>query len=190
MKIKYCLTVFFIGFTSFAYSQQATDSVMVQKDGMVQKDTVVRNLSAKQLRKQKDSIVKSLAPIEGKAIVYIMRPTIMAFAITFQLDCDSFLVGWINAKTYLYTVLDPGEHVFKAQSENEFDLKLNLEAGKIYYLAQESRMGMLYSRNKLILLNETDGKKYLSKCTISNRNQYPLFPRSPGLIKTPPEDTP
>jgi len=117
MNIKYCLTAYFIGLTILAHSQTATDPAMqkdslMQKTGAVQKDAVERNLSAKQLRKQKDSIAKSLVPIPGKAIVYIVRPTIMAFAVSMQLDCDSFLVGWVNAKTYLYIILDPGDHLF------------------------------------------------------------------------------
>ena len=99
-------------------------------------------------------------------------------AIPLKLDCDSFEVGWIHSKTYLFTIVNPGEHIFKASSENEFSLKVQLEPGKIYYLDQEARMGVMYARTKLKMLNAEDGKRYLLKCTISKHNRYPQFPKS------------
>jgi hypothetical protein len=147
----------------------------------------VKNLTVKQARKQKDSITKNLAPLPGKALVYIVRPTIVGFAVPMRLDCDSFQVGWISAKTYLYTMLDPGEHVFIALSENESRLKVNFEAGKIYYMEQEVRMGILYARTKLKLLNEEAGRKELGRCSISGHNRYPEFPLSKDVESSPPK---
>lgn len=178
---KYNLFLLFISFSSLAFSQTAADSVL-------QKDSTVKNPASKEARKQKDNITKSLVPAPDKALVYIVRPTIMAFAVPMRLDCDSFQVGWINAKTYLYTMIDPGEHTFISLSENEFHLKVNLEAGKIYYIEQEIRMGLLYARTKLKLLNDEAGKKELTKCSISGHNRYPLFPLSKDVEKSPPNN--
>jgi hypothetical protein len=179
MPVKYIFFLFFVFTSSLAFSQVAADTV-------AQKDSSVKNLTVKQARKQKDGITKNLVPDSGKAIVYIVRPTIMAFAVPMRLDVDSFQVGWISTKTYLYTMLDPGEHTFISLSENEFHLKVNLEAGKIYYLEQEIRMGILYARTKLRLLNDEMGKKELCKCSTSGHNRYPLFPLSKDVEKSPP----
>jgi hypothetical protein len=181
MKIKYCLAIFFITSSIFSFGQNATDSTQ-------QKDTVAKNITPKEARKEKDRLAKSLAPIDGKAIVYIVRPTIMGMAVPMRLDCDSFQVGWINARTYLYTILDPGEHSFKALSENEFHLKVVLEPGKIYYMEQQVKMGIMFARTKLKMLDDEKGKKYLEKLMISKQNKYPLFPLSKDVEKSPPHD--
>lgn len=176
---KIFFLLFSISLSYLALGQTVTDS-------LTQKDSTAKNLTSKEARKQKDNMNKSLVPPADKALVYIVRPTIMAFAVPMRLDCDSFQVGWINAKTYLYTMIDPGEHTFISLSENEFHLKVNLEAGKTYYIEQEIRMGLLYARTKLKLLTEEAGKKELSKCSISGHNRYPQFPLSRDVEKSPP----
>ena len=154
-----------------AFSQQKIDSVH-------HTDGVSNNLTAKEIRKEKDSIAKNLSAMPDKSIVYIVRTGYFGMAIPLKLDCDSFEVGWIHSKTYLFTIVNPGEHIFKASSENEFSLKVQLDPGKIYYLDQEARMGVMYARTKLKMLNAEDGKRYLLKCTISKQNRYPQFPKS------------
>ncbi len=139
----------------------------------------------KEERKHLDTVAKSLTPIDGKAIVYIIRPSSMAFAIPFRLDCDTFNVGWVAAKTYLYTILDTGMHLFRAQSENESDLNVHLESGKIYYIEQDARMGIMYARTKIKLISDDQGKKYLSKCMVSKHNRYPNFPLAKDEAQSP-----
>lgn len=135
-----------------------------------------------------DSIAKHTKLPPGKAIVFIIRPGGNAFAVSMRLDCDSFQVGWITANTYLYTILDSGEHIFKARSENEFHLKVHLESGKTYYLAQIAKMGILYARTKLYMLNEMEGYNLLSRYIISKHNRYPDFPNSKDVERSPPKE--
>ena len=180
MQIKYLLLIFFVTLSSLAFSQNA--------DSVSRKDTVIKTLTPKQARKEKDSILKNTPPPDGNAVVFILRPSTLGFAISMRLDCDSFLVGWVAAKTYLYTVLDSGDHIFKALSENEFHLKIHLEAGKIYYIEQEVKMGFAFARTKLKILNDEEGKKYLSKCIISKHNRYPSFPYSKDVESSPPHE--
>ena len=181
MPANYLLLIFCMGLSSFAFGQNMADTLQ-------QKDIIVKELTPKEARKQKDSLAKNLIPLQGKAIVYIIRPNIMGMAISMRLDCDSFLVGWIQSRTYLYTILDPGEHTFKALSENEFHLKVILEPGKIYYMEQQVKMGIMFARTKLRMLQDEDGLKSLSKLTISKHNRYPLFPLSKDVEKSPPHD--
>jgi hypothetical protein len=126
-------------------------------------------------RKQKDSIAKSEIPLLDKSVVYVIRQGLFGGAVDFRLDCDSFFVGRINSNTYLYTVVDSGDHVFKARAENNFNLKVHLEGGKIYYYAIEAKMGIMTARTKLKVLTDAEGTKYLSKYLISRHNSYPGF---------------
>jgi hypothetical protein len=145
-------------------------------------DSTIAHMPHKQL----DSAIRNLAPIPGKAIVYIVRPGIVAMAVMMRLDVDSFQVGWVGIKSYLFTVLDPGPHQFKGVSENESDLNVTLEPGKIYFIQQEPRMGFAYAGTKLKLLTEEEGRKYLRKCGLSKHNRYPNAPLSREVEREPP----
>jgi hypothetical protein len=109
---------------------------------------------------------------DSSAIVYIIRPTSFAFLIKMDIDCDSLHIGSTKAKKYVYTRVAPGKHVFVSRSENNYRFTLNVEAGKVYYIKQEVKLGALYAETALELLNEEDGKKYLSKCKLSKDNVF------------------
>ena len=63
-------------------------------------------------RVDKDSIAKQLMPIEGKAIVYIIRTSSFGVLIKMDIECDSLYIGSTYATQYLYTIHDPGLHQF------------------------------------------------------------------------------
>jgi hypothetical protein len=165
MSIRTCLLLCGLLLTSVAWGQ--TDTTVHAAD------STSRNLSRKEERKYQDSLIKNMAPIQDKAIVYIVRRGMMGAAIPFRLDCDSINIGWIGSGTFLYTILDPGVHMFKAQSENEFTLPMTLEPGKIYFLDEPARMGVMYAETKLKVLDEKEGRKSLDKCHLSKHNRYP-----------------
>jgi hypothetical protein len=161
MKMKIVLLIVTISLSNFSFGQ-----------------------SAKLSREENDSIAKNQVPIPGKAIVYIIRPGYLGAAIEMRLDCDSFFVGRINSKTYLFTILDSGDHIFKAQAENNFNLKIHLDGGKVYYLEQDAKMGILFARTKLKIIAPEEGTKYLSKFMISGKNNYPHITYSRDVIES------
>ena len=182
-KIRYILFVMFFSFRLLAVGQMKMDSVQ-RMDSLSNKQT------SKELRKEKDSIAKSLTPISDKAIVYFTRNHVGEWLIPYRLDCDSFMVGWIKAGTYLYTILDTGDHVFicTPPTTNEVRLKVNLEPGKIYYVDITYGIGILNTVVKMKIKDSGKGKKDLIAANISKSNQYPLFPKSKDVEKFPPED--
>ncbi len=122
--------------------------------------------------KQKDSVAKSLSPVQGKAIVYLLRPTDFGAIVKMNIDCDDIHIGSTTAERYVYTLVNPGTHVFVSKSENHSSLSITVEAGKIYYIKQQVKMGIFFAETKLKLLDDTEGKKYLSKCKLSKDNVY------------------
>jgi hypothetical protein len=182
-KSKYILVVLFLTFRFISFGQQTMDSVQVM-DGSSNK------INPKEVRKQKDSIAKNLNPISDKAIIYIIRNRILDWLIPYRMDCDSFQVGWFKAGTYLYTILDPGEHVLicTAPTANENRLKANLESGKIYYVEISYGIGIINTVVKMKMMDESKGRKNLLMYNISKHNQYPLFPKSKEVESFPPED--
>src|SRR5580698_3938984 len=158
------LSIVFLCFSSLALGQIKSDTSSNATD------SAIKTTTAKPAKPLKIRDPKYIVPPADKAVVYIVRPTIMGFAVPMRVDCDSFQVGWINAKTFLYTILDPGPHTFKCLAENEFHLDVNLEGGKVYYYEEQVKMGFAYARTKLKPLNVEEGQKRLDKCSISGSN--------------------
>ena len=106
-------------------------------------------------------------PPPDKALVYIVRPTMMANKIQSKLAVDGQWVGANRGHNYFFLTLDPGEHYCCSQAENRSLLLLKVEAGKTYYLQQKIKMGFMKARNKLVLLDEAEGTKGLAKCHLA-----------------------
>ena len=114
-----------------------------------------------------DQEAKKLIPTTGKAIVYIIRPSIIGGAIRGVINCDNQYVGSVAGMRYIFTKVDPGKHVFTGLAENSSDLELVVESGKTYFIVQRMRFGYVYARNKLNLLNEDDGRRKLARCKLA-----------------------
>lgn len=99
-----------------------------------------------------------------KALVYVIRPAKMGFAIKSFFLCDDEILGINRGSSYFFAHVNPGKHVFWSKSENVDALELEVEAGKTYYIQQRVRMGGFRARTKLEVLDEEKGKAALEKC--------------------------
>jgi hypothetical protein len=120
----------------------------------------------------KDSIAKTLQPVTGKAIVYIIRPSVFGSAIRMGIKYDDTLMGHTYSRQYVYTILDSGMHTFSSRAESKIELQLNLNPGKIYFIKQQVQPGLLFAETRLVQLSEEEGRKYLKKCILSKDNIY------------------
>jgi hypothetical protein len=106
-------------------------------------------------------------PSAGKALVFVIRPTMMGNKIQTKLAMDGKWLGTNRGNNYYFFEADPGERCFCSKAENRSVLVLTLEAGKTYYLQQKVQMGLLKARNKLVALDDAEGTKGLAKCNLS-----------------------
>jgi hypothetical protein len=106
-------------------------------------------------------------PPADKALIFVIRPTMWGNKVQTKLAVDGQWVGVNRGDNYFFLTLDPGEHYFCSDSENRSIITLNVEAGKTYYLQQKIKAGMWKARNKLAVLDETEGKKGLAECHLS-----------------------
>jgi hypothetical protein len=109
--------------------------------------------------KEADATAKKFKePTEGSAGVYIYRNEVMGAAIRMNLFVDDKLIGPTTAKTYHYVEIAPGNHTFKGSSENDSIIDVEAIANKLYYIWQEVKMGFMYARNKIQLVDEITGQ--------------------------------
>jgi hypothetical protein len=98
-----------------------------------------------------------------KALIYVLRPTMMGNKIQTKLAVDGEWKGVNRGDNYFFFSLTPGKHYFCSRAENRSVLVLQVEAGKTYYLQQEIRMGLMKARNNLAVINEDKAKEKLPK---------------------------
>lgn len=116
---------------------------------------------------------KNPAPAGDKATVYFIRNSGLGSLIRMTIECDGQKIGSTKPKQYVYTTLDPGEYTFASKGgENKATLGVRLEAGEVYYIKQQVKMGIVAARTGLELMNEEDGIKALKECKLSSDNLY------------------
>ena len=91
---------------------------------------------------EEDLMAKAMEPPEGKALVYIIRPSNLGKPFKFEVNCDGVYIGGTAGMLYIYVIVDPGNHLFVGIAENTSELEISAEAGKIYYIRQRPMIGL------------------------------------------------
>ena len=112
------------------------------------------------------------APVD-MALVYVVRPTMMGNKVQTKLGVDGQWLGVNRGNNYFYVTLRPGEHYLCSQAENRSVIAMSVEAGKTYYLQQKITMGFMKARNRLEVLDESDGQKQVAKAHLSILEEKP-----------------
>jgi hypothetical protein len=108
---------------------------------------------------KQDSALKAFQAKPDVAGLYIYRNESFGGAIRMDVEIDGMPVGQTVAKTYLFRAVVPGKHTVTSKSENTDSLEFDAVAGKLYYVWQEVKMGILFARTQLHLVGDEEGKK-------------------------------
>jgi hypothetical protein len=112
---------------------------------------------------------KIMLPPEGKALVYIIRYKKGIFD-KLKIICDGKYLGATKARTFLYTIVDPGHHVFHIEKYSVAEVEIDVEAGKLYFIELVWPYGSgsrFYARQ----IVESDARKYLKKCKLTKHTE-------------------
>jgi hypothetical protein len=107
---------------------------------------------------EQDTAAKSFAVKPGKANIYVYRNETFGAALSMPVSVNGKLAGSTGPRSYFKFDLPAGKHVITSQGEGS-KLEMSTEAGKIYYVWQEVKMGMLSGGSKLQLVSEDVGRK-------------------------------
>lgn len=109
-------------------------------------------------------------PDQGKAIVYVVRPSALGGMIRFNVFVDdqedSSEMGYTRSNQYIYFNLPPGEHKIYSKAENWGETLVSAKAGDIIYIEQEPAMGIIMARNSIQMIEELQGKYLVKKLDV------------------------
>ncbi len=104
-------------------------------------------------------------PEEGKAIVYVVRPSPVGGLIRFNVFIDdkepTSEMGYTRGSQYIYFNLTPGEHTILSKAENWAETHVSAKAGDIIFIQQDAQMGIIMARNSLFKIEEVEGKYHV-----------------------------
>lgn len=115
---------------------------------------------------EQDTQAKTFAVKPDKANIYLYRNESLGGAVRMDVLLDGKPVGKTSAKTYMKLEVAPGQHTLMSKAENDDVLNISTDAGKNYFVWQESKMGILYARNLLHLVDEKTGKAGVEECKL------------------------
>lgn len=123
---------------------------------------------AQRASEEADRAAKSLTAPEGKALVYIVRPSDFGFAMKFKINLDGKFIGSTKGGRYIYSILEPGEHIFVTSPGKKEEYRIEVEAGKTYFIRQVPNIGVFKARSELRpIFSESEGRVILRKCNLS-----------------------
>jgi len=101
-------------------------------------------------------------PEEGKAIVYVVRPSVLGTLIRFNVFVDNkepeSEMGYTRGAQYIYFNVQPGDHQILSKAENWAEANITAKAGDIIFLQQEPQMGAFIARNSIFPMQDYEGK--------------------------------
>ncbi|RZI82971.1 MAG: DUF2846 domain-containing protein [Rubrivivax sp.] len=95
--------------------------------------------------------------------VYVYRNETMGAALSMPVTVDGKLAGNTGPHSFFKFDLPAGKHTFTSQG-TESKLDVVTEAGKLYFVWQEVKMGAFSGGSKLQLVSEDEGKKGVAEC--------------------------
>jgi hypothetical protein len=110
-------------------------------------------------------------PVEGKAVVYIVRVSAYGGAVSFEYFHQDQYIGIFKGVNYLRYECDPGENLFWASSENKDFITADLESGKTYIILVDIIMGAWKARVGLrpVTANDTEVFERVKKVVTSRK---------------------
>lgn len=104
-----------------------------------------------------DQQAKQFSVTQDSAKIYVYRNETLGAALKMPLTLDGKAVGETGPKTYYVFDVAPGSHTLTSQGD-ESSLTVDATAGKIYYVWQEVKMGLMSGGSKLQLVDEAKGQ--------------------------------
>jgi Protein of unknown function (DUF2846) len=105
-----------------------------------------------------DQSAKQFSAVPGGSVIYVYRNESLGAALSMPVTINGKPAGTTGARSYLRLELPVGTHNLTSQGDGS-KLAVTTEPGKVYYVWQEVKMGLMSGGSKLQLVPEDVGKK-------------------------------
>ena len=96
-------------------------------------------------------------------VVFYREKNFKGGAVRFNVQHAEGVIGTLGNGTYLYKYLEPGQHTFWSQVISQDSITLTLEAGMVYYVKGETKVGIYAGRPSFTEVSESQAKAALAK---------------------------
>jgi hypothetical protein len=104
-------------------------------------------------------------PMDGKAMVYIVRPSSVGGLVRFNVYLDDkeaeSEMGYNRGSQYIYFTVEPGDHQILSLAENWAEANISVNAGDIVFIQQDAQMGIIMARNSIARIAPYVGKYHV-----------------------------
>lgn len=101
-------------------------------------------------------------PEKGLVIFYRLKK-FSGGAIRFNVNHAEGSLGVLNSGTMVYGYFEPGQRQFWSQVISQDSITINVQAGKVYFVKGDAKMGVYAGRPKFQQVNEATGRADVSK---------------------------
>ena len=116
---------------------------------------------------ESDKEAKTFTTSPDKSVIYVYRNERFGGVALMGVSLDGKVAGQTAPKTYFAWVVDPGPHEVASHSENTDTLRIVTEAGKVYYVWQEAKVGIWGARSQLHLVDPATGQRGVLECRLA-----------------------
>lgn len=104
----------------------------------------------------------------GKGVVYMYRRgRAYGAAVQYQVKIDGIEAGGSGPGTFFRWEMNPGKYTFASNSsESSAVIELDVEAGNMYFIEQNGKIGLSDSRMKLDQRSEKEGMREVKGCKL------------------------
>ena len=95
-------------------------------------------------------------------VVFYRVPDFKGGAIRFNVQHSDGVIGTLTNGSFFYKSLEPGQHTFWSQVISQDSITLTVEAGKVYYVKGETKLGIYAGRPRLTQVSETQAQADLA----------------------------
>jgi hypothetical protein len=117
-----------------------------------------------------ESEAKSFRVDASRGRIYVVRPGKLfghGAGVALPVVVDGATVGANANATFVYVDVAPGLHRVSSQTIESFaSVEIEVEAGRVYFVAQRSRAGLISPRVGLALVEPSSGMRLVSKARL------------------------
>lgn len=116
---------------------------------------------------------KTFTPNSERANIYVYRNERLGAIVRMAITVDGKEMGITRGMTYLLLRLEPGQHTIVSQGQTQLALKLDVAAGKNYYVWQEVKHNFLSFtyHSQLKSVDEATGREGVNECELVTATQ-------------------